>query len=394
MSQPVSGGRRPLVVYADGPDGPLPDPAAIASLTGLVDPELLLGWVVRTPGWLKETAVPVSTLLTGSGLRSAIASGLVRSTPARLSSVPGLLAGARRPAVAVVGAVADGTAARGSRWRTLANVGWATAAASAAGAVVVERWPAGAGPAGPTPRIEGHVVEVVERTDPPDPQQSAEPGEAERTIGHLVAGLLPDGATIQWGPGALGAAFVDAIDRPVAVHSGVVTDELAGLAERGLLTGTAVAAYVWGGERLADLHRRNHLRVAPVEVTHDLTAIGRIPRFVAVNTALEVGLDGSVNVEVVGGRVVSGPGGHPDFSLGASRSPGGLSVVVLRAGNAERSGIVERTEVVSTPRTDIDVVVTEHGVADLRDLDDRERGLALAGVAHGAHRERLRSLVS
>jgi acetyl-CoA hydrolase len=104
-----------------------------------------------------------------------------------------------------------------------------------------------------------------------------------------------------------------------------------------------------------------------------------------------VGLDGAVNVERVGGRVVAGPGGHPDFAAGASRSPGGLSIVALPSTAGGRSTIVAVPEVVSTPRTDVDVVVTEHGVADLRHLDDRERAARLIAVAAPEHRDELRT---
>jgi acyl-CoA hydrolase len=379
----MTGGRRPLVVYADGPDGPLPDPARLATLRDAPDAELLVGWTVRTPDWLASSGWPVTTLLAGTGMRRAVGAGRVRSVPARLSSVPGLLAGRLRPDVAVVGAVADGAG-----WRSIASVGWAPDAAAAARRVVVERWPEGAVPPG-TPRIEGHVVEVVERTEGPDAAQDVTPSPLERAIAAQVATLVPEGATVQWGPGALGAAFVDALRVPVAVHSGVVTDELVGLADRGLLVGTAEAAYLWGGPALAALAAAGRVRLRPVGETHDLARLGSMAQLVAVNTALEVGLDGAANVEVVDGRVVSGPGGHPDFCLGAARSPGGLSVLAVRAAVRGRSCIVARPAVVSTPRTDIDVVVTEHGVADLRGLDAAGRAAALVAVADPAWRPAL-----
>jgi acyl-CoA hydrolase len=219
-------------------------------------------------------------------------------------------------------------------------------------------------------------VAVYDRAEPPDELPRPEVGPLEQEIGRLVAALVPDRATVQWGPGSIGAAVVSALTRPVAVWSGLVTDEVADLEGRGLLAGPARAAYLWGSE-------------APVERTHDLSALSGRDRLVAVNTALEVGLDGSVNVERIGGRTVAGSGGHPDFCAAASRSPGGLSVVALRSSFGERSGIVDRCEVVSTPRVDVDVVVTEHGVADLRGLDDAGRAAALVAVADPAHRPAL-----
>ena len=127
-------------------------------------------------------------------------------------------------------------------------------------------------------------------------------------------------------------------------------------------------------------------------MTHDIVAVSRIPRFVACNTALQVGLDGAVNVERVGGRVVAGIGGHADFSAAASRCVDGLSVIALRSTDRDgRSTIVPRVDVVSTPRCDVDVVVTEHGVADLRDLDDAERAGRMVTIAAPEHRDQLAS---
>jgi acyl-CoA hydrolase len=368
-----------LLVYADGPDGPLPDPADIAELTGRAVGRVLLGWVVRTPTWLADPSVPVSTVLVGSGTRRAVACGQVTAVPARLSGLPGRLGADLRPDVAVVGAVADGTG-----FRFANSVGWAPAAARHAAGVVIERWPGP--PAAGAPRVEGTIVGVYDRGEPPDEPPQPEVGPVERRIGRLVASLVPDRATVQWGPGTIGAAVVAALQRPVAVWSGLVTDEVVGLERRGLLAGPARAAYLWGSADLAALRQAGRLLLEPVERTHDLSALSARERLVSVNTALEVGLDGSVNVERVGGRTVSGSGGHPDFCAAASRSPGGISVVALRSSFGTRSGIVARCEVVSTPRVDVDVVVTEHGVADLRGLDDAGRSAALLAVADPVHR--------
>ncbi|MGH9054941.1 MAG: acetyl-CoA hydrolase/transferase C-terminal domain-containing protein [Acidimicrobiales bacterium] len=369
---------------ADGPDGPLPDPLEVARLAGIAGgPEVMLGWAVREPPWLEATPLVVTTVLTGPGTRAAVARGRVRPVPARLSALPGLLAGRLRPAVAVVGAHEDG-----GGWRLAHSPGFALAAARQAGAVVVERWP---GPASPgSPELVGSVVGVLERSDAPDPPPANRIGGTHRRIGENVAGLVPPGATVQWGPGAIGASVVAALQSPVRVRSGLVTDELVALDERGLLLGTAETAYLWGGPALRRLAAEGRLLLRGVEVIHDLSAISAIEGFVAINTALQVGLDGAANVEVVDGRVVAGAGGHPDFAVGAARSPGGLSVVALASvDRAGRSTIVARPEVVSTPRSDVDVVVTEHGVADLRHASMAERAVRLIAVAAPEHREPL-----
>jgi acyl-CoA hydrolase len=379
-----------LVVYADGPDGPLPDPRSLRALGQPGDLAVLLGWVVRPPGWLESsesTDAEISTVLIGAGLRRAVAAGRVRYVPARLSAVPGLLAGRLEPDVAVVGAIEEN-----GWWRLVGSPGWAAdAAVSARQGVVIERWPSDAAPARGEmlPRVV--VVGVMDRTDPPDALPDNRLGPEERTIGRLVAGLIPSGATVQWGPGAIGAAVVDSLDRPVRVRSGLVTDELVALAGRRLLEGPAEAAYLWGGPDLHSMVGSGDLVLRPVSHTHDLTMISATRAFVAINTALQVGLDGAVNVETVGGRAVTGPGGHPDFAAGASRSPGGLSVVALKSTAGGRSTIVAVPEVVSTPRCDVDVVVTEHGVADLRGASPGERAERLVEIAAPEFREHLRA---
>jgi acyl-CoA hydrolase len=135
--------------------------------------------------------------------------------------------------------------------------------------------------------------------------------------------------------------------------------------------------------------------------SHGVPALGRQRRFVAINSAVEVALDGSVNAEQVGDRVVSGPGGQPDFAAGAALSVDGLSIVALPSttrpngsnpGAAPISRIVGRLsdEVpVTVPRYLADRVVTEYGVARLRGIDSGERAerlLAIADPDHGPGR--------
>lgn len=372
---------RLLTVYADGPDGPLPDPEVVESMTGR-PVEVLLGWVVRPPTWAETTSVPVTTLMLGAGTRRAVAAGRVKSVATRLSALPGLLSGRLRPDVAVV----PGVESAGG-WRLVGSPGFALAAVRAAAAVVIERWPEGTAVPVPGPDLPAcPILGVIERSEVPDPPPRHRIGPAHGEIGRLVASLLPEGATVQWGPGAIGASVVDAIDRPVRVRSGLVTDELVALSRRGLLAAPAEAAYLWGGPDLHGMAAGGRLVLRELSRTHDMTDISATECFVAVNTALQVGLDGAANVEKVGGRLVSGPGGHPDFAAGASRSPGGLSIVALTAATGERSNIVAAPEVVSTPRADVDLVVTEFGVADLRGCPDDERARRIIAVAAPEHR--------
>jgi acyl-CoA hydrolase len=155
-----------------------------------------------------------------------------------------------------------------------------------------------------------------------------------------------------------------------------------------------VAAYTQGGQAVRDLAEAGMLDLTPSSITHDISRLSSIERFVGCNTALQVGLDGSVNVERVGHRVIAAIGGHSDFCAGASRSVGGLSIIAVRSTTARGdSTIVGRVDVVSTQRSDVDVVVTEHGVADLRGCDDAVRAERLIAIAAPDAREVLRSAV-
>jgi acyl-CoA hydrolase len=161
-----------------------------------------------------------------------------------------------------------------------------------------------------------------------------------------------------------------------------------------LLAGTVTASYTWGGAPIERLHAAGLLDLVSATITHDVGRLAAIPRLVTCNGALQVGLDGSVNLERVGGRTIAGIGGHADFCAGATKSVGGLAVVATRSTTSRGdSSIVRQVEVVSTQRSDVGVVVTEYGIADLRGVGDAERARRLIGVAAPEHRDLLRSAV-
>ena len=122
--------------------------------------------------------------------------------------------------------------------------------------------------------------------------------------------------------------------------------------------------------------------------------LARIDDFVAINSTVEVALDGSVGAEVAGGRVISGPGGQPDFALGASLSRGGVSIIGFpaTASRGRTSRIVARLDPaapVTVARYLADRIVTEFGVARLKGLNLAERADALRAIAHPDFRDEL-----
>ena len=377
------------IAYCDGVDLARVAPSDVAALAGHADRtvSVLLGFTPRKRPWLQDENLRGHTTHAGYSLAGAVADRRLKYLPVRLSAVPRLLADVMRPDVVVVSGVR-----RGSDLAFAGDVGWGPAAVRHAGAVVVEV-SAGAPDYG-GPMIGGNVVAVIEApVDEPAPTFRA-PDDIDMAIGRHVVSILPNEPTIQLGPGGVPDAIVASLDRSVHVWSGVVTDAVGQLVERGLLLGEVTTAYTWGGAPIEELHRRGRLRLVSVEETHDISALSAIPRFVGLNTALQLGIDGSVNVERVGGRVITGIGGHADFCLGASRSVGGLSIVAVRSTTKSgASTIVANVDVVSTPHSDVEMVVTEHGIADLRGLDDAERALRIIEVAAPEHRAALRAAI-
>jgi acyl-CoA hydrolase len=373
----------PLLVYADGVDSARSAPEVVAGACGEQNVEVLLGWTPEDRSWLSSPALRGRTVMAGYALAGAVADGRLRYLPVRLSAVPRLLS-VLRPELAVVTGIR-----RGGDYAYSGTVGFGPAAARLARALVVEVDPEGADLGGPV--IDGPIVATVERPRPdlclPAPRGV---DAVDLAVGRQVASVLPHDPTLQLGPGGIAEGVVAALNRPVRIWSGLVTEAMADLDRRGLLRGRITGGYVWGGPAIAAVARAGKLQLLPVEETHDVSRVAAIDRFVGCNTALQVGLDGSVNVERVWGRMVAGIGGHADFAAAAARSVGGISVIALRSTTKSgASTLVPEVEVVSTPRCDVDVVVTEHGVADLRGVDETERGLRIAAIAAPEHRARL-----
>jgi acyl-CoA hydrolase len=193
--------------------------------------------------------------------------------------------------------------------------------------------------------------------------------------GHIATLVTPD-SVVQYGPGMVGDAAIRGLQVPVRVHSGLVTDAVLDLDRRGLLVGDPVAAYVVGTPSLYQWCDGRPIATR-IERSHDLSYLSDLP-FFAINTALEIDLTGQVNVEGFGKTVVAAVGGHPDFAVAGSRALGGLSIIALPTLRGRHRTLVHNLSApASTARCDVDVVVTEHGIADLRGLDDAERRRAL-----------------
>lgn len=214
-------------------------------------------------------------------------------------------------------------------------------------------------------------------------------------LAEQVVARVPDGATVEVGLGKAGVAALVALRgrRGLRVHSGMVTEPLLDLLDAGVVEAATTGVALGSPELYARLAADRRIRFAPVSVTHDPRVLGAIPRFTAINSALEVDLFGQANAEFVAGRQVSGVGGLVDFLRGAALSVGGAPILALNA--TARGGAVSRIVphlpqgAVSVARADVAVVVTEHGSADLRDLDLDARAEALITLAASAWRDTL-----
>jgi acyl-CoA hydrolase len=217
---------------------------------------------------------------------------------------------------------------------------------------------------------------------------------AFEVISRHIADIAPEGASLQFGVGKAGVAALKGLRgrRGLKIHSGMVTDPLVELLDEGVVD-RVVTGLAAGTARLRERLSDRRITFAPSNHTHHISVLAGIPRLTAVNSALEIDLFGQANAEFQGGRQVSGIGGLTDFLRGARLSEGGLPILALPASarGDSISRIVPRLSpgVVSVPRADIGLVITEHGVADLRGRTLDERAQALIGVASPAHRDSL-----
>ncbi len=190
--------------------------------------------------------------------------------------------------------------------------------------------------------------------------------------------------------------------RDLGVHSGVVSDVVVDLVERGAVTnafkgvdrGCIVTGGLFGTRRLYDFADDNpHVHLRAISYTHDLAVLAKVGRFHSINSAVEVDLTGQVNAEVAAGRYLGAVGGQVDFVRGAAAAADGRSIIALRSTTAdgEQTRIVPRLQnaPVTTARSDVDVVATEHGIADLRGRSLTERAQLLIAIADPAFRETL-----
>jgi acetyl-CoA hydrolase len=237
------------------------------------------------------------------------------------------------------------------------------------------------------------------------PMAEGGPTELHTRIAEYIAELIPDGATMQMGIGAIPDAVLQFLyhKKDLGVHTELFSDSVIDLVEAGVVTNTRktlhpgkiIAGFMLGTKRLYEwAHDNPIIELRRTEYINDPFVIAQNYRQVAINSAIEVDLTGQVCADSIGPKLYSGVGGQLDFIYGASRSEGGVPIIALpsTARGEELSRIVPMLKPgagVVTTRNHVHYVVTEYGVADLYGKTIRERAQALIRIAHPKFRDEL-----
>ncbi|HEX2838435.1 MAG TPA: acetyl-CoA hydrolase/transferase C-terminal domain-containing protein [Phycisphaerales bacterium] len=348
------------------------------------------------------------SLFVGAATRKAVEEGRAEAMPVFLSDIPGLFtSGAIRLDAAILQLSppdSHGLCTLGT------SVDAARAAADCAGVVLAEV-------NARMPRTLGNTVVPIKRVTAFTQTDRAlhehgvnECGAVENQIGEVIADLIEDGSTLQMGIGCIPDAVLARLGnkRDLAVHTEMFSDGLLPLLENGVITnrhksvhpGRCTTSFVIGSKKLFDyVHDNPLVEFHPADRTNDTALIGRNPKVVAVNSALQVDLTGQVCADSLGHRVYSGIGGQMDFIRGAARSKGGKPIIALPATAA--GGKVSRIAYelspgagVVTTRGHVHWVVTEYGAVNLHGKTFKERADLLIGIAHPDFRAELRRQVA
>lgn len=256
--------------------------------------------------------------------------------------------------------------------------------------------------------VQIHISQIdaiVEKDEPLPVLPPAKIDAVSETIGGLIAELVPDGACIQLGigavPDATGLALCNKHD--LGIHTEMFTDSMVGLIECGAVNnskkqihrGKSVTTFAYGSQRIYDFINDNPaIEILPVEYVNDPNVICMNDNMISINAAVEVDLLGQVCAESVGTRHLSGTGGQVDYVRGACQSRGGKSFIAIAS--TAKGGTISKIQpflsqgaVCTTSKNDVDYVVTEYGVAKLRGRTMGERARALIDIAHPDFRDEL-----
>lgn len=354
-----------------------------------------------------EGHLRVNTLFISENVRAAVNDGRADFTPCFLSEISELFRSGSLPldvALIQVSPPDDhGFCSFG------VEVGVTKPAAQSAKLVIAELNPR-------MPRTLGdsfiHIskLNVIVPVDYPLPEvHMASTDEVTERIADHVAGLIPDGATLQTGIGAIPDAVLKRLKdrKDLGIHTELFSDGIIDLVNLGVINGEKktlhpgkiVAGFLLGTQRLYNfVHDNPLIELHPSDYVNDPFIIAQNARMVAINSAIEVDLTGQVCADSIGPRLYSGVGGQVDFIYGASRSEGGIPIIALPSKLTKKDGMGMSKIVsmlkpgagVTTSRNHVHYVVTEHGVANLYGKTIAGRAEALIAIAAPEFRDELR----
>ena len=261
-------------------------------------------------------------------------------------------------------------------------------------------------------RIHISRVDMVVEGGDPDLNQlpAAAPNEVDRAVADLIVSQIPDGACLQLGiggmPNAVGSLIAQSDLKDLGVHTEMYVDAFVDLALAGKINGSKKAidrglqvfAFGAGTQKLYDyLHENPLCRAYPVDYTNDVRVIAQLDNFISINNAVDVDLFGQVNAESSGIRHISGAGGQQDFVLGAYLSKGGKSFVCCASTIRGKDGSLQSRirptlregSVVTDTRCNVQYLVTEYGMVNLKGATTWERAERIISIAHPDFREEL-----
>ena len=347
-----------------------------------------------------------NTLFISDNIRAAVNDGRADFTPCFLSEIPALFRNGQLPLDVALIQVAPpdehGFCSFG------VEVGVTKTAAQVAQFVIAEVNPR-------MPRTLGdsfiHVskLSAIVPVDYPLPEVRMGSTDAvTEQIADHVASLIPDGATLQTGIGAIPDAVLRHLlsHKNLGVHTELFSDGVIELVNRGIINGERktfhpgkiVAGFLLGSQHLYDFVNDNPMvELHPTEYVNDPFNVARNDKMVAINSAIEVDLTGQVCADSIGPRLYSGVGGQVDFIYGAARSNGGLPIIALPSRLIKKDGtafskivpMLKQGAGVVTTRNHVHYVVTEYGVAHLYGKTIRQRAQALINVTAPEFREEL-----
>ena len=336
-------------------------------------------------------------------LQDGLAVGRVEFVPMHMRTIFDHLQGS-----AIDVAILQGARDRNGELRFGPNVDYVDAVLESAKSIVIELNTSFTAPIG-APRIDPARIDLLVETEAARPTYPLSGSDdTSDKIGELIAGLIHDGDCLQTGIGAVPAAILKNLEdrNDLGFHGGLMDNGIMDLINQGVINGRRktldghqhVLGMALGDDTLLDWLANDaaaeNVVFRSADYTHEISVISQIDNFVSVNSAIEIDLMGQVNAEVAGGRQISGTGGSVDFMRSAKASRNGRSIVAMastaRGGSVSR--IVSKVSTVTALRTDVDIVVTEFGVADLRHASLASRREKLIAIAHPDFRDQLQAV--